>query len=78
MTDSPEDRAIAEDERAIELNPNHATVHHWFGCGPLSDSLLGNMVVSARRSRHLQASLHLLELSSPAIGQRKNKLVTGT
>ena len=28
-------RAIAEFERSIELNPNYATAHHWFSCGPL-------------------------------------------
>lgn len=29
------DRAITEYERAIELSPNYATAHHWFGDGPL-------------------------------------------
>jgi tetratricopeptide (TPR) repeat protein len=29
------DRAIAEFERAIQLNPNYATTHHWFSSGPL-------------------------------------------
>jgi TolB-like protein/Tfp pilus assembly protein PilF len=28
-------RAIAEFERALELNPNYATAHHWFAAGPL-------------------------------------------
>ena len=28
-------RAIAEFERAIQLNPNYATAHHWFAAGPL-------------------------------------------
>jgi TolB-like protein/Tfp pilus assembly protein PilF len=28
-------KAIAEFERALELNPNYATAHHWFGAGPL-------------------------------------------
>src|SRR5438094_8504457 len=26
------DRSIAEFERAIELNPNYATAHHWLSC----------------------------------------------
>jgi tetratricopeptide (TPR) repeat protein len=29
------DRAIAEYERAIQLNPNYATTHHWLSSGPL-------------------------------------------
>ena len=29
------ERAIKEYERAIELSPNYATAHHWFGDGPL-------------------------------------------
>jgi TolB-like protein/Tfp pilus assembly protein PilF len=29
------ERASAEYERAIQLNPNYATAHHWFSCGPL-------------------------------------------
>jgi len=29
------DRSIREFRRAIELNPNYATAHHWFGLGPL-------------------------------------------
>ena len=28
-------RAISEYERAIELSPNYANAHHWFGDGPL-------------------------------------------
>lgn len=28
-------RAIAEFERALQLNPNYATSHHWFAAGPL-------------------------------------------
>jgi TolB-like protein/Tfp pilus assembly protein PilF len=28
-------KAIAEFERAIQLNPNYATAHHWFAAGPL-------------------------------------------
>jgi TolB-like protein len=28
-------RAIAEFERALQLNPNYATAHHWFAAGPL-------------------------------------------
>jgi TolB-like protein len=28
-------KAIAEFERALELNPNYATAHHWFAAGPL-------------------------------------------
>ncbi|MEY2555235.1 MAG: adenylate cyclase, partial [Verrucomicrobiota bacterium] len=27
-------KAIAEFERAIQLNPNYATAHHWFAAGP--------------------------------------------
>ena len=29
------ERAITEFERAIQLSPNYATAHHWFGDGPL-------------------------------------------
>jgi TolB-like protein/Tfp pilus assembly protein PilF len=29
------DRSITELERAIQLNPNYATAHHWFSCIPL-------------------------------------------
>jgi TolB-like protein/Tfp pilus assembly protein PilF len=29
------ERAISEFERAIELSPNYAMAHHWFGDGPL-------------------------------------------
>ena len=28
-------RATKEFERAITLNPNYATAHHWYGLGPL-------------------------------------------
>jgi TolB-like protein/Tfp pilus assembly protein PilF len=28
-------KAIAEFERALQLNPNYATAHHWFAAGPL-------------------------------------------
>jgi TolB-like protein/Tfp pilus assembly protein PilF/class 3 adenylate cyclase len=28
-------RSISEFQRAIELNPNYATAHHWYGVGPL-------------------------------------------
>jgi len=28
-------KAIGEFERALQLNPNYATAHHWFGAGPL-------------------------------------------
>jgi TolB-like protein/Tfp pilus assembly protein PilF len=28
-------KAIVEFERALELNPNYATAHHWFAAGPL-------------------------------------------
>jgi TolB-like protein/Tfp pilus assembly protein PilF len=28
-------KAIAEFKRALQLNPNYATAHHWFGSGPL-------------------------------------------
>ena len=30
------DRSIGEFERAIQLNPNYATAHHWLSWGPLS------------------------------------------
>ncbi len=32
------DGSIREFRRAIELNPNYATAHHWFGIGPLMRS----------------------------------------
>jgi TolB-like protein/Tfp pilus assembly protein PilF/class 3 adenylate cyclase len=31
------DASIREFRRAIELNPNYATAHHWFGDGPLTN-----------------------------------------
>lgn len=34
-TDFEFEHGIAEFERAIQLSPNYATAHHWFGDGPL-------------------------------------------
>jgi TolB-like protein/Tfp pilus assembly protein PilF len=47
-------RAIAEFERAIELNPNYATAHHWFGAGPLlALGRFDESIVEAKRSIEL-------------------------
>ena len=46
--------AIAEFERAIELNPNYATAHHWFGSGPLlALGRFDESIVEAKRSIEL-------------------------
>jgi TolB-like protein/Tfp pilus assembly protein PilF len=47
-------KAIAEFERAIELNPNYATAHHWFGAGPLlALGRFDKSIVEAKRSIEL-------------------------
>ncbi len=47
-------KAIAEFERAIELNPNYATAHHWFGSGPLlALGRFDESIVEAKRSVEL-------------------------
>jgi len=47
-------KAIAEFERAIELNPNYATAHHWFGAGPLlALGRFDESIVEAKRSIEL-------------------------
>ena len=47
-------KAIAEFERAIELNPNYATAHHWFGSGPLlALGRFDESIVEAKRSIEL-------------------------
>ena len=50
--DSP--KAIAEFERALQLNPNYATAHHWFGAGPLlALGRFDESIVEAKRSIEL-------------------------
>jgi TolB-like protein/Tfp pilus assembly protein PilF len=47
-------RAITEFERALELNPNYATAHHWFGAGPLlALGRFDESIVEAKRSIEL-------------------------
>jgi TolB-like protein/Tfp pilus assembly protein PilF len=47
-------KAIAGFERAIELNPNYATAHHWFGAGPLlALGRFDESIVEAKRSIEL-------------------------
>jgi TolB-like protein len=47
-------RAIAEFERALQLNPNYATAHHWFGAGPLlALGRFDESIVEAKRSIEL-------------------------
>jgi TolB-like protein/Tfp pilus assembly protein PilF len=47
-------KAIAEFERALQLNPNYATAHHWFGAGPLlALGRFGESIVEAKRSIEL-------------------------
>jgi TolB-like protein/Tfp pilus assembly protein PilF len=46
--------AIAEFERALQLNPNYATAHHWFGAGPLlALGRFDESIVEAKRSIEL-------------------------
>src|SRR5438552_9366052 len=45
------DRAIAEFERAIELNPNYATAHHWLSNTPLAGRAeFDRAIVEGKRS----------------------------
>jgi len=47
-------KAIAEFERALQLNPNYATAHHWFGAGPLlALGRFNESIVEAKRSIEL-------------------------
>jgi TolB-like protein/Tfp pilus assembly protein PilF len=47
-------RAIAEFERALQLNPNYATAHHWFAAGPLlALARFDQSVAEAKRSIEL-------------------------
>ena len=50
--DSP--KAIAEFGRALQLNPNYATAHHWFAAGPLlALGRFDESIVEAKRSIEL-------------------------
>ena len=47
-------RAIAEFERALQLNPNYATAHHWFAAGPLlALARFDESIAEAKRSIEL-------------------------
>jgi TolB-like protein len=47
-------KAIGEFERALQLNPNYATAHHWFGAGPLlALGRFDESIVEAKRSIEL-------------------------
>ena len=47
-------RAIAEFERALQLNPNYATAHHWFAAGPLlALARFDQSIAEAKRSIEL-------------------------
>lgn len=47
-------RAISEYERAIELSPNYANAHHWFGDGPLMALAMGDRsIAEGKRSVEL-------------------------
>jgi len=47
-------QAIIEFERALQLNPNYATAHHWFGAGPLlALGRFDESIVEAKRSIEL-------------------------
>ena len=47
-------KAITEFERALQLNPNYATAHHWFGSGPLlALGRFDESIVEAKRSIEL-------------------------
>src|SRR5437899_580215 len=56
-------RAIAEFERALQLNPNYATAHHWFAAGPLiALARFDQSIAEAKRS----IELHPLSLINNA------------
>jgi TolB-like protein/Tfp pilus assembly protein PilF len=47
-------KAIGEFERALQLNPNYTTAHHWFGAGPLlALGRFDESIVEAKRSIEL-------------------------
>jgi TolB-like protein/Tfp pilus assembly protein PilF/class 3 adenylate cyclase len=47
-------QAITEFERALQLDPNYATAHHWFGSGPLlALGRFDESIVEAKRSIEL-------------------------
>jgi non-specific serine/threonine protein kinase len=47
------DQSIKEFQRAIELNPNYATAHHWYAAGPLT--FLGRFEEALAEARRAQA-----------------------
>jgi serine/threonine-protein kinase len=54
MYDCEFERAVSEFDRAIELSPNYAMAHHWFGDGPL--------MALARTDRSVAEGMRAVEL----------------